>query len=195
MSALQDTMHKHAIVGFGANLPFRGRPPRETILAAVQALAAEGLKIGRLSRIWRTPCFPVGAGPDYANAAGVIEGPLPDDVAEILAVLHRVEAQFGRERAVRWGGRTLDIDLLAVGDSVLPDAVVQDLWRRLPPEAQAREVPDRLILPHPRLQDRAFVLVPLAEVAPDWVHPRTGSTVQAMLEALPDTDRAAVVPF
>lgn len=91
--------------------------------------------------------------------------------------------------------RTLDIDLVALGDSVLPDGATQDAWRRLPPEAQVRTTPDRLILPHPRLQDRAFVLVPLADVAPDWVHPRTGQTVRQMLDALPAEDRAAVKPL
>jgi 2-amino-4-hydroxy-6-hydroxymethyldihydropteridine diphosphokinase len=109
--------------------------------------------------------------------------------------MHAVEERFGRVRERRWGMRTLDLDLLALGDSVVPDAGTQDSWRALPQEAQVRAVPDQLILPHPRLQDRAFVLVPLADVAPDWVHPRTGKTVAEMLAALPEADRAAVKPL
>jgi 2-amino-4-hydroxy-6-hydroxymethyldihydropteridine diphosphokinase len=109
--------------------------------------------------------------------------------------LHDIETRFGRRRAQRWGMRTLDIDLLAMGDSVLPDADTQDRWRNLPPDAQIGATPGELILPHPRLQDRAFVLVPLADVAPDWVHPRLGLTVRDMLAALPQADRDAVKPL
>jgi 2-amino-4-hydroxy-6-hydroxymethyldihydropteridine diphosphokinase len=184
-----------ALVAFGANLPFEGDPPARTIATAFKALAEEGLSVLALSRLFATPCFPAGAGPDYVNAAGVVEVGQDVDATSVLQRLHRVEDHFGRKREQRWGMRTLDIDLLALGDSVLPDAATQDAWRDLPPEAQRREAPDGLILPHPRLQDRAFVLVPLADVAPDWVHPRTGLTVRQMLEALPAEDRDAVKPL
>jgi 2-amino-4-hydroxy-6-hydroxymethyldihydropteridine diphosphokinase len=183
------------LVAFGANLPFEGNAPAETVALAAKALSEEGLTLLALSRLYATPCFPAGAGPDYVNAAAVLQGAGEDDLASILARLHAVEARFGRKRVQRWGMRTLDIDLLAAGDSVLPDAETQDRWRLMPAEAQIGVAPDRLILPHPRLQDRAFVLVPLADVAPDWVHPRTGLTVLEMLAALPPQDRDAVTPL
>ena len=184
-----------ALVAFGANLPFGGETPAETIPRASKALEEEGLSVLAFSPLYATPCFPAGAGPDYVNAAAVLEVPDQVDAASILQRLHRVEAHFGRIREQRWGMRTLDIDLVGFGDSVLPDAATQDHWRNLPPEAQARATPDRLILPHPRLQDRAFVLVPLADVAPDWRHPRMGLTVRQMLAALPAADRDAVKPL
>ncbi|MBN8631551.1 MAG: 2-amino-4-hydroxy-6-hydroxymethyldihydropteridine diphosphokinase [Rhodobacterales bacterium] len=185
----------HALVAFGANLPFEGEPPSETLKHAFKALAKEGLSPLAVSRLFATPAYPAGAGPDYVNAAAVLDCGPELDLASILARLHAVEARFGRERQQRWGMRTLDIDLLAAGDSVLPDAETQDSWRHLDAAAQASRAPDRLILPHPRLQDRAFVLVPLADVAPDWVHPRLGLTVLQMLAALPAADRDAVKPL
>lgn len=184
-----------ALVAFGANLPFEGEPPEATIRKAVSALGQEGLSVPRVSRFYATPCFPAGSGPDYVNAAAVLSVPEGIDATSLLSRLHAVEARFGRIREKRWGMRTLDVDLLALGDSVLPDAATQDRWRDLPAEAQVRTVPEQLILPHPRLQDRAFVLVPLADVAPDWVHPRTGRTVAEMLASLPQADRDAVKPL
>jgi 2-amino-4-hydroxy-6-hydroxymethyldihydropteridine diphosphokinase len=192
---VQFGLSRQSLAAFGANLPFNGESPAETLLKAVAVLSGEGLKLRALSRLYATPCFPAGAGPDYVNAAALLDCGPDVDVASVLARLHAVEARFGRERAQRWGMRTLDIDLLAMGDSVLPDAQTQDRWRLLPPEAQVRTTPDQLILPHPRLQDRAFVLVPLADVAPDWVHPRTGLSVRQMLDALPAEDRDAVKPL
>lgn len=122
---------------------------------------------------------------------------LTDDVdpRKILAQLHEIEADFGRSRSHRWADRTLDLDLIALDDLVRPDADTQERWRHLPPEEQARRTPDGLILPHPRLQDRAFVLVPLADVAPEWRHPLLGLTVREMLAALPEAERAAAVPL
>ncbi|MFD2842150.1 2-amino-4-hydroxy-6-hydroxymethyldihydropteridine diphosphokinase [Paracoccus cavernae] len=83
------------------------------------------------------------------------------------------------------GGAGIDLDLLALGGQVFPDEQGQTAWRDLPLEEQMRRAPEELILPHPRLQDRGFVLAPLAEVAPLWRHPIIGATVAEMLTALP----------
>lgn len=146
-----------------------------------------------MSRLFSTPCFPVGAGPDYVNAAALIETELTPE--GLLRRMHEVEAMFGRQRVQRWGQRTLDLDLLAYGDLVLPDGATQDHWRVLALDQQTKDAPQQLILPHPRLQDRAFVLVPLAEIAPDWRHPRLGLTVRQMLSRLEMAEIDAVRPL
>lgn len=182
-----------ALIGLGANLPHAGAPPEATLEAAARAMADAGFAGLRLSRLWRTPCFPPGAGPDYVNAAAAARWAGGPHAA--LAALHAIEARFGRERVQRWGMRTLDLDLIALGAAVRPDAATQTAWRRLPLDRQVRAVPDRTILPHPRLADRAFVLVPLAEVAPQWRHPLTGASVAEMLAALPRAAFEGMAPL
>lgn len=158
---------------------------------AVGRVAAMAHGPVRVSPFYATPAYPAGAGPDFVNAAMAFDTAL--DAAAVLAALHAIEAEAGRIRTTRWGQRSLDLDLIAQGDQVLPDATTHDHWRHLPPEAQASVAPDRLILPHPRVQDRSFVLVPLADVAPDWRHPCLGLRVTEMLDLLPAADRASVV--
>ncbi len=197
-------MSKIWLLAFGGNLPSEVGLPRVTLNRAVLTLNSIGdaseatqlsgkVKLKKVSRFFATPCFPAGAGPDYVNAAALIESPLEAD--ELLALLHDVEAKFGRARSSRWVGRTLDIDLIGGGGVVLPNPETYAYWRDLPLERQLQETPDQLILPHPRLQDRAFVLVPLNDIAPDWKHPVSGLSVGQMLAALPETDRKAVKPL
>lgn len=183
------------LVALGANLPVDGRAPADNLRLALDALPAQGLAVERASSLYATPCFPAGAGPDYVNAAARLRPAPGMDARAVLAALHRVEQQFGRERRQRWGMRTLDLDLIAMGALVLPDAATAAGWRDLPPGEQIAATPDRLILPHPRLQDRAFVLVPLAEIAPRWRHPALGLTAAALRNRLPAADVAAVTPL
>lgn len=181
------------VIALGSNLPFGGYSPQDTLRRALAAMSPLGISILTFSRFFFTPCFPPGAGPDYVNAAIRFGSAL--DPQDILDALHRIESDFGRERAQRWGMRTLDLDLVAVGDRVLPDAATQTEWREMPAARQAEDAPERLILPHPRLQDRAFVLVPMADVAPDWRHPLLHRTVREMRAALPAREVDAVRPL
>jgi 2-amino-4-hydroxy-6-hydroxymethyldihydropteridine diphosphokinase len=192
---LPDPTTTSALVALGANLPYGGHPPAETLNSALDALDRLGLRTTRRSRLFATPCFPKGAGPDYVNAAAELRIPTDMQAHDLLSMLLSVEQQMGRERTRRWGMRTLDLDLLAIGDAVLPDATTFWKWHDLDPSLQSLSSPDRLVLPHPRLQDRAFVLVPLNDVAPDWRHPLLDHSVTEMLDKLPPADRAEVVPL
>jgi 2-amino-4-hydroxy-6-hydroxymethyldihydropteridine diphosphokinase len=166
---------------------------RATVQASVAALRAAFGDGVAVSRFFATPAFPAGSGPDFVNAAAAFRS--ADAPNNILARLHEIEAAFGRSRGTRWGQRSLDLDLIAVGDRVLPDTATQTHWRDLPLPEQQRTAPADLILPHPRLQDRAFVLVPLADVAEHWRHPVLGLTVAQMRAVRPADEIAAVAPL
>ncbi len=181
------------LLALGANLPSAIGPPEATIRAAIGQLSHAGFELIAASRLYRTPAFPPGNGPDYVNAAISCSCPFaPDD---LLRIVNAVEALYGRQRSKRWEARSLDIDVIAIGESVLPGREEFEAWESLTPDLQQMLTPSELIVPHPRLHERAFVLVPLAEVAPRWRHPVMGRDVDEMLEALPADQRAMIRPI
>ncbi|MBM59933.1 MAG: 2-amino-4-hydroxy-6-hydroxymethyldihydropteridine diphosphokinase [Rhodospirillaceae bacterium] len=151
-------------LGIGGNLvPDGFASVRDGLVAAIDMLAGSGfLHISR-SSWYETAPVPISDQPWYVNAVIAAQTSLaPEDA---LAALHKIEAQFGRTRSVRNAARVLDIDLLDLDGLVRGSA--------------------ELTLPHPRMHDRAFVLLPLRDVAPAWRHPVSGMDISAMMAAMP----------
>ncbi len=182
-----------ALVAVGSNMPFAGQSPIATLNAAISTLVSSQVVLVAQSRFFRTPAFPAGSGPDFVNAA--LHFNITVESSDFLAQLHAAERAFGRERNRRWGARTLDLDLLALDGQVLPDADTVQHWMDLPLDEQVKTAPDQLILPHPRLHERAFVLGPLMDIAPDWTHPLLNRTVAALYEDLSAQDKASLKPL
>jgi 2-amino-4-hydroxy-6-hydroxymethyldihydropteridine diphosphokinase len=183
-----------ALIALGANMPAAGREPASTLRRALELLgAAPGLSVARVSRWYRTPAWPPGSGADFVNGAAALTGAIAPGA--LLAQLHEVEDRLGRARSLRWGPRVCDLDLLGIGDLILPDRETVERWMALPPEAAAAETPDRLILPHPRLHERAFVLVPLTDIAPEWRHPVLDRSVAELRANVPPERLAEIVPL
>lgn len=161
--AESEMLHRIVLVAVGANLPGPGgRTPLETCRWAVRRVAAlPGLELAGVSRWYRSAPMPPSGQPDYVN--GVVRLAGTPEAAALLASLHGIEAEAGRVRGAANAARTLDLDLLAVGRRSVST--------------------ERLVLPHPRLGERAFVLAPLCDVAPGWAHP-DGRTATAMLAAV-----------
>ena len=159
---------KAIFIGIGANLPHpHYGPPADTCRAAVLALERTGgIAVRKVSPWYESAPHPPDADqPWYVNGVVMAAGDLAP--ANLLDALHAVEADFGRERSVRNAARVLDLDLID--------------YRGLVADGAAGGP----VLPHPRMTERAFVLLPLRDLAPDWRHPVTGETVDSLIDALP----------
>ena len=104
----------------------------------------------------------------------------------MLTKLHQIEEKFERQRVARWGVRTLDLDLLSLKEQVLPSRKIFQQWFDLPLNEQKKKIPTELVLPHPRIQDRVFVLSPLLDIEPNWIHPILNKTVAQLYKELPE---------
>lgn len=174
------------LVSAGSNLSHSSKTPSDLVKFAHELLG-NAFGTVKSSNYFANPAYPADFGPEFVNAVFSFSAQI--NPVEMLDFLHSIEVAIGRERKVRWGPRVIDLDLIAADDLVLPDIVVFKHWKNLSPKEQLQLVPKNLVLPHPRLQDRPFVLLPMREIAPDWQHPVTGLTVREMCDQL---DRAAV---
>ena len=183
----------NCIVAIGSNQRLINSSSSDVLSTALSRIAVSVGPITSLSRFFRTPAFPKGSGPDFVNAALVVRA--QGSANEILEKLHAIEHELGRVRETRWGQRTIDIDLIAVDQNILPDSETFKKWQLLPFSQQTKIAPDQLVLPHPRMQDRAFVLAPMMDLCPDWVHPVIQKSVSQMYDVLNGQDKAEVMPL
>jgi 2-amino-4-hydroxy-6-hydroxymethyldihydropteridine diphosphokinase len=154
-----------AYVALGANLPsdLYG-PPRATLAAALRLMRERGLSVGACSSWYESAPVPASDQPWFVNAVVRLDD--PPAPARLLSALHDLEAALGRVRSVPNAPRAVDLDLIDAAGRVSASG-------------------DWPVLPHPRLHERAFVLMPLKEIAPDWRHPESGAHIDQLLQALP----------
>ena len=147
-------------IGLGSNLA----EPAQQLRRALDALGQlEFCQLGRVSSFYRNPALGPGPQPDFVNAVAELLTTL--DAAKLLEKMHCIEAAQGRVRSTPWAARTLDLDLLLYGDSIIATATLQ--------------------VPHPRLHERNFVLYPLHEIAPDLILP-DGTSLATLLDCCAD---------
>lgn len=155
------------LIGIGANLPSeRFGSPVQTCEAALAALDhVAGLRVVRRSRWYESAPVPISDQPWYVNGACILETQMA--AKDVLKVLHDIETEFGRVRGQKNAARVLDLDLLVYHDLISADE-------------------NALNVPHPRLHERAFVLLPLQDLVPGWQHPKTGAGLDDLISALSD---------
>jgi 2-amino-4-hydroxy-6-hydroxymethyldihydropteridine diphosphokinase len=152
-------------IGLGANLPHpRYGPPKSTLEHVLTLLPERGLRVLARSPWYESAPVPASDQPWYVN--GVVRVATALSPREVLRELHGIEAELGRQRVELNEARSVDLDIIAFGNMLLNGPA--------PP-----------IVPHPRMAERAFVLLPLADLAPDWRHPGTGERIADLIRKLP----------
>lgn len=164
------------LIGIGANIPSSLGAPRATCGAALTALPRLGIEIAACSSWWQTAPIPASNQPWFVNAVAGVKTSLSP--TELLSALLKAETAFGRVRSVPNADRVLDLDLLDYNGIISKPGTNEE----------------GLNLPHPRMHERVFVLLPLLEIIPEWRHPETGRTAESLAGALPSGQAAFRMP-
>ncbi len=145
-------------LGIGSNLGDK----RDNCLSALERLSSKGVSISKRSGLYETPPWGVEDQPDFVNMA--VEAETGMSPEELLGTLKEIEKEMGREVGIRWGPRLIDLDVLLYDDRII----------------QSKD----LVIPHPLLHKRDFVLIPLAEISPERVHPVLNKTIRELTREL-----------
>lgn len=188
-------------VSLGSNMPSNTGTPRQILQRCIQLLSDAGITVLAQSPIYKTAPYPPMAQPDFLNAVVEIDTGLSP--YELIEVLHGIEAKLGRERRHRWEARPIDLDLIdyhqfitiqSGGYSNINDPQYPSSCTMMTQPSKKMDIlpdagePSRslpLTLPHPRAHERAFVLLPLRDVAPHWRHPLLDISINSLIESLP----------
>ena len=166
-------------IALGSNLETKNLKKLEIINKALEYFSQFNITLIKVSSFWSSRSYPDKNQPDFINAVSEVHSELSP--YQILNQLKKIEKMFGRKINTRWGNRVLDLDILCAGSIILPNINVYNEWMKMPLQKQTEKQPNELILPHPRIQDRLFVLKPLNEVDPDWVHPILNKTTLELI--------------
>ena len=168
-------------IGLGSNLSGEAfDSPRDVLNAALEEMSQYDITIIKISPFYETEPVPKSDQPWFLNAVVAVDTILSPP--ELLTVLHEIEANLGRERRIRWESRIIDLDIIAYGEQIYPTAV---LWPEILQDIKSQDIsPKELIIPHPRMHERLFVLEPLRDICPDWHHPILKKTIAELIKTI-----------
>ena len=156
-------------IALGSNLETENMDRLEILNKALEYFPMFSISLVKVSSFWESKSYPNKNQPNFINAVSEVQSIL--NPHQTLCSLKKIEIILGRKVNSRWGSRVLDLDILASGSLILPNLRIFNKWLKMPLEKQIQNQPNQLILPHPRIQDRLFVLKPLSEIDPSWIHP------------------------
>ena len=157
-------------VGLGSNLPAKPHnSPKETLIAAVYSFIDWGIKVNRISSWYKSAPVPFSDQPWYVNAVAEVE--TSHSPHNLIKTLLKIEKKFGRHRIIKNGARTLDLDLLTYYEVIIDGTVKNGI---------------KAFIPHPRMITRKFVLLPIHELYPNWMHPYSGCGIKDLINCIPN---------